>query len=884
MTKRLLSVCMSVLLLLSMAVPAQAEEAETEENIYAISSLEDFLAFAEACRLDSFSRELTVSLETNLDLTGAEFEGIPIFCGTFLGNDHTIRGLILRKEGSYQGLFRYLTDTASVEKLHLEGLIDPGGSAGGIGALAGSNEGRITACSFSGTVSGSEDVGGLVGINDINGVIENCRVEGYVSGRHFVGGIVGKNSGVIRSCENDAQVNTTEKQNSVDLSDITMTSLTSSESSNTSTDIGGIAGKSAGVIRSCVNRGNVGYQSMGYNIGGIAGTQSGSVADCVNYGQVMGRKEVGGIVGQMEPTTLIEYKEDALQILERQLNSLSSVVTDTAGNIQGGAQGIYAQVDALRGSITDAQDAVESLIPSEEEGLPDMDTIQAARNTLSSSMADMTDTLRGMSTVTESMVGTLSNNLHAIENQMNAMKTTLGNASQTLGGSVTDVSDKDTEDDLTGKVEKCINYGNILADLNAGGITGAMAVENDLDHEEDISITGSNSLNFSSELRCVVRSCRNEATVTAGKQNAGGIVGWQSMGLVKDCYNSGELDSDAADYVGGITGRGEGYIRSSGAKCEIAGANYVGGIAGSAVIATDCLSVVKVSGGTEWMGAVLGSLEEGFTDEEDPVAGNRYLSVEKDLGGIDGISYSGMAEPVTLEDFLTMEELPELFRNVYLCFRYENGGESRFSLVPGDPFPEEKIPSLPQKAGYTAAWVGLEEVDLSQIYFDTTFEAEYTRFEAVIQSSMLEGSKPKLLFQGGFTDRTVLEVVQLEEDVPMESGEELLEALQFALTDAETVSTIRYCIGEEADTDHLRLLLRGGDGSWREAEASQDGSYLVAALEQGDTAAALILTPDNGWILYVGLAVLVVLADVLFINKKKSRKRSDAKDPEELTT
>ena len=67
------------------------------------------------------------------------------------------------------------------------------------------------------------------------------------------------------------------------------------------TDIGGIAGFSNGVIQSCKNVGNVGYEHMGYNVGGIVGRQSGYLDGCKNTGIVNGRKDVGGIAGQLEP-------------------------------------------------------------------------------------------------------------------------------------------------------------------------------------------------------------------------------------------------------------------------------------------------------------------------------------------------------------------------------------------------------------------------------------------------------------------------------------------------------------------------------------------------------------------------------------------------------
>lgn len=865
MYKRILSMLLSAVLLMSMVLPVFAEETE-EETVYSISTREEFLAFAESCRLDRFSFDMTVSLDADIDLAGTEFSGVPVFCGTFRGNNHTIRGLVLKGEGSYQGLFRYLTDTALVESLHIEGLLIPQGSGSRIGALAGSNAGTVRSCSFSGTVSGSEQIGGLVGVNTVSGILEECSAEGFISGSHFVGGIAGKNSGVIRNCQNNARINTTARQNSVELSDITLESLTANEASNTVTDIGGIAGHSTGVIRSCINREDVGYKHMGYNIGGIAGTQSGYIVDCVNYGAVMGRKEIGGIVGQMEPTTRIEYQEDTLQILERQLNSLGSIVNDTAGNLQGGAYGMYAQVDALQNSVSDAQDALLSLIP-DEDGLPDEDALQAAENALSSSMADMTDTLRGMSAVTESMVGTLSNNLHSIENQMNAMRSTLGNARENLGGSIKDVSDEDTDDALTGKAERCINYGSILADLNAGGIAGAMAVENDLDHEEDVSVIGGNSLNFSSELRCVVKDCQNKADITVGKQNIGGIVGWQSLGLVAECINSGVLLGEAADYVGGIAGQSEGYIRSCGSKCTISGSNYIGGIAGSAAVATDCLSIVQITHGIECVGSVLGNRKEGYQEEEQPIARNYYLPIDRDMGAIDGISYTTLAEPVELADFLELENLPELFRTVCITFRYENGGESRYSLIPGDPFPQEKIPSLPEKSGFSAEWNGLKEADLSRVLFDMTFEAEYTAFSGVLSSGGDQG-KPLLLIQGGFTSQSELEIADWTEPVPLKEGQTLIKAKSFAVTDARYLTNLRLCI-YDWDPERHSLLICGQDGTWRQPETVLDGSYLVAELEEGDHAVAQIQHPDYPWSIFAAVGFVIILLLVFLVQKRK---------------
>jgi hypothetical protein len=297
----------------------------------------DFLEFAEACRLDSYSLGLTVSLEADLDLSGRVFESVPIFCGTFRGNGHTVRGVELTGAGSVQGLFRYLTQEAVVMGLTVEGSIAPEGSQATVGGIAGQNAGYITACSFYGSVRGGEQVGGIAGINTVTGVIETCLTGGTLQGRHFVGGIAGKNAGVIRDCVNNAQINAAAQQNMVEIDDITVDTLTGTEASNTVTDIGGIAGSSSGVIRGCKNTGDVGYQHIGYNMGGITGSQTGYTVDCENRGQVRGRKEVGGIAGQLEPVTRVNFSEDVLQTLQGQLTEVSRTAEKAANDAENSA-------------------------------------------------------------------------------------------------------------------------------------------------------------------------------------------------------------------------------------------------------------------------------------------------------------------------------------------------------------------------------------------------------------------------------------------------------------------------------------------------------------------------------------------------------------------
>lgn len=84
--RRLLAGLTALALLLMLALPVWAEGEETEKLPVSINSVEDLLQLVTDCRLDSWSEDRTVDLNTDLDLTGVDFAGIPTFSGTFDGN------------------------------------------------------------------------------------------------------------------------------------------------------------------------------------------------------------------------------------------------------------------------------------------------------------------------------------------------------------------------------------------------------------------------------------------------------------------------------------------------------------------------------------------------------------------------------------------------------------------------------------------------------------------------------------------------------------------------------------------------------------------------------------------------------------------------------
>lgn len=872
MLKKVLSLLLCLTMLSGIAVTAFAEEAEETEppveiTTITIETVEEFLAFAENCLLDTYSQNLCVELRGDIDLSGRAFAGIPIFCGTFHGNGKAITGLSVTCDGSNLGLFRYLTETAVVTDLHVEGAVAPQGSSGTVGGLAGNNAGQITDCTFTGTVSGGDYVGGLVGNNGVAGIIENCAVSGDVHGNHFVGGIAGSNSGVIRDCENAASINTTPAQNSVDISDITTESLTGTESSDTTTDIGGIAGNSSGVIRGCKNTGDVGYKHMGYNIGGIAGTQMGYITGCENFGSISGRKEVGGIVGQLEPQTALEYTEDTLQILKGQLSQMSGTANRLGANAAANGSQITSGVSGLEQHIQTAGDAIASLIPDDSgSGFLDPDTVTAARNSLNSSIAGMEESISEISLSVGGMISGIAGDIRTLSSQISAMSETLQNAESYLGGTLTDVSDEDTPENLTAKVESCTNYGSVLGDNNVGGIAGAMAMENDLDFLEELQISGELSLNYNGKMRCVVLSCSNSGNVTVKKEKAGGIVGLMPLGLVKNCVNTGAIDGKDAEYAGGIAGESAGYIRACDTRCALSGKRFVGGIAGTAGTVTDCRSMADISA-SEKRGGII-----GYTGETVEITGNVYLAVGRDAGGIDGVSYSGVANSLPREEFLALEGLPDIYGSITLTFRFEDGSLQTARLASGEALREEQIPAIPEKEGYIARWEGLDDL---HIEFDREFTAEYTALPTAIGSG-----DTSVLASGRFRMDAEIHTAPCENTPALKTGETLLECKRITVTGAQVLNSLRILLPEGADNTRLRVLVSTG-GSWQEVPHTPEKRYVVMEAAGPDLQVAVIQMGNPiGIYAAAGAAGLLIAAAVIAGVRRRKKKSRSAPEPD----
>ncbi|MBR5343133.1 MAG: hypothetical protein IK149_04480 [Oscillospiraceae bacterium] len=872
--KRILSALLCLLLILALASPALAEAPvetdvplETEAPPERITTPEEFLRFAEACALESYSKGRVFSLETDLTL-GADFAPIPYFAGTFLGNGHRIEGLDLRGDGSRLGLFRTLAEGARVCDLEVSGSVCPGGTRINVGGLAGVNGGTIENCSFSGTVTALENVGGLVGTNGESGAILSCRFEGEVRAEHQSGGVAGKNLGLIEKCRNAGAVNnvsiTPERKQSFDLAAFTEDDFLDLA------DIGGVAGENDGVIRDCVNEGPVGYPNTGYNVGGVAGKSSGYVTACENRGPVRGRRDVGGIVGQLIPHAVWDFSEDRLNGITDELEKLDELLSSGSHGAEVRSGSVRSHLNVLHGSVTDALDELRGVmsyytgaagvdpgsLPIEidpETGLPTVPGVSLT----GADLDGLTQALDRVYTESAALSEELSDDMLAASDYLRSVNAQITRVLDCMGGmlgtqrqgeliEIYDLSADETWEHDPGAVDGCYNAGSVEAESSAGGIAGSMAFELSFDMEDNLNASDFVSSDAKRYLFAALRGCESRGEVTVRADCAGGVVGRAEAGAVVDCVGAAAVRSLKGDYVGGIAGSSDGVIRACWARGVLGGGKYVGGVAGSGLTVLDCASWVSIERGAEYLGAVAGWAEG-------EISGNRYAG--EGPAGVDGVSLEGQCEPVEVAALLALDGAPEGFDELVLRFyvgeRLVEERKIPFGSAAGE------LPAVPDEGARRWRW---ENFDLEHVYRSMDVRGSYTEPVTVLSS----GEEPPLfLVEGEFTEDQRLTV----SPCGFETEEETLAAAALSVEGYEGALTV-----------HLRaegggrLFLVETDGTLRELPFEVDKSYLVFSLDNGASFVYLRGESAPAWIPWAaGGGAALLLAAILLIRHRRKK-------------
>ena len=160
---------------------------------YTVTSADGLMNIAEL--VNGGKTDINITLTADIDLTGKDWTPIGTsksYKGTFDGGGHTITGLTVTTNDEYASLFGWLGKAGTVKNVVMKGVqITKNHSLGFAGGVAGLSMGTIENCSVSGSVSGTEYVGGVVGAQWY-GSITGCSSSATVKGMVYVGGVAGE--------------------------------------------------------------------------------------------------------------------------------------------------------------------------------------------------------------------------------------------------------------------------------------------------------------------------------------------------------------------------------------------------------------------------------------------------------------------------------------------------------------------------------------------------------------------------------------------------------------------------------------------------------------------------------------------------------------------
>ena len=248
---------------------------------YTVTSADGLMHVADL--VNGGKTDINITLDKNIDLTGKGWTPIGTsfdnsYKGTFDGGGHTITGLTVTTNDQFVGLFGYLNRAGMVKNVVMEGIqITSNHMFGCTGGVVGYSWGTIENCSVSGSVSGTDCVGGVVGSQKAGSII-GCSSSATVKGKHYVGGVAGEKWGTMTACYATGNVTleiASQKNNfgggvvglnggSRVLACYATGNVTSTGSSTGNVHIGGLFGDSYTTVTACYWKNNH-EQGIGYN-------------------------------------------------------------------------------------------------------------------------------------------------------------------------------------------------------------------------------------------------------------------------------------------------------------------------------------------------------------------------------------------------------------------------------------------------------------------------------------------------------------------------------------------------------------------------------------------------------------------------------------------
>ena len=563
----------------------------------------------------------TYGLASNIDATassgwnnGAGFKPVgnnsTPFTGSLNGNNYTISNLYENPTSQYAGLFGETSSTAVLSNIQLSNvnisnayfvsINDPYMLDDWfIGALVGYNYGSVTNSSSSGTIHGSNFIGGLVGYDD-GGAVTNSNSSVNVTANYNVGGLVGLTANGASVSNSYATGNISGIDQTGGLVGFngryTGASITDSYSTGTVTSAfwatGGLVGYNLGTITNSNSSSNV---SGDLATGGLIGYNSGSSNNSYCTGTVNGRNQIGGFVG---------YDDLGTSITNAHSTGTVTGVSNTGGfvgyNYGGSISNSYSTANVT------GHDEVGGFA-GHSGGVIDH----------SSSTGNVIGNYYGIGGLVGENTGTISNS-YARGNVSGGLGVAVGGLAGYSNGSISNaystgsLSGGNLVGGLVGyaywgsSISNSYRIGDITGVSNTGGLVGynlgsinaSYNIGNVSANDEVGGLVGA------SYYGAIIDSY-SVGNVSGTSYAVGGLVGDSKYGSISNSYSLGNVNGNVA--VGGLVGYDGGAISNSYSVGNVSGYNEVGGLAGFDLgPITNSFAIGHVSGVTTNVGGLTG--------------------------------------------------------------------------------------------------------------------------------------------------------------------------------------------------------------------------------------------------------------------------------------
>lgn len=567
-----------------------------------------------------------------------------------------------------------------------------------------------------------------------------------------------------------------------------------------------------------------------------------------------------------------EYLADNVEVISQIVASHEQEMTDnTRRDVKYAVDYTKRSINDLGNAVGETKRIVYDISSKSDIRMPSLSAEYKARsNSLIANIQGMSDNLGFLNNEMNASNQQLVDDMIKVNDQFNVIMLLIADAIDgVLDADYTDIytdnslAVAETSSDAT--IADSINYGEIHGDIDTGGIAGTMAIEYDFDLESDITGIHDAAKGVTYKTKCVLRRNKNDGYVNGLKSYVGGVCGRQEMGTVLHCQNYGRLKSDSSDYVGGISGESLSTIHNCYTKGIMTGDSYIGGIAGKGYDIKGCYSLPTIESTGGYIGAIAGD-----NDPDGRVFGNYFVSDE--YAGINRVSYSGKAEPVSYNGLLETENIPSEFNTIKVRFILDDEVYSIQDYDYGDYI--KSLPSEINEAEYIR-W-DWDAARLNDLKSDTEVIGHTTKYNTTLAGLQLrESGQSAVLVDGKFVDGQVLTTRLSGEN--NEPG--IVESWQLTIPDDfSNEHLIRYC--PPSSVKKFKIWIEDASGR-REAELSSMGKYSTFTASGSEVKFLVEDTYVNPFIEYAvyeiaGFIVLLVLIGIIMHNKRK-KKRISAK-------